>query len=132
MQIEIDFEAWKTLTALRESESDSYNNVVRRLLNLGPVAAVLEDANASLEGRYIGGRFLPSGTLLRAKYKSLLHKARIVGDEWQDELGDTFRSASAAAREITGNSVNGLTFWEAKRPNDLEWRKLGEIPKDVK
>jgi hypothetical protein len=34
MQIEIDFEVFKALTALRQSEADSYNAVLRRLLNL--------------------------------------------------------------------------------------------------
>ena len=34
MQIEIDFEVFKALTALRKSELDSYNGVVRRLLKL--------------------------------------------------------------------------------------------------
>ena len=34
MQIEIDFEVFKALTALRQSEADFYNAVVRRLLNL--------------------------------------------------------------------------------------------------
>lgn len=34
MQIEIDFEVFKALTALRVSEADSYNAVVRRLLKL--------------------------------------------------------------------------------------------------
>lgn len=34
MQIDIDFEVFKALTALRESEADSYNAVLRRLLGL--------------------------------------------------------------------------------------------------
>lgn len=34
MQIEIDFEVFKALTALRKSEADSYNGVIRELLNL--------------------------------------------------------------------------------------------------
>ncbi|MGN6288592.1 MAG: hypothetical protein ACTHNA_04930 [Sphingopyxis terrae] len=34
MQIDIDFEVFKALTALRQSESDSYNGVIRRLLGL--------------------------------------------------------------------------------------------------
>jgi hypothetical protein len=34
MQVEIDFEVFKVLTSLRESESDSYNAVIRRLLGL--------------------------------------------------------------------------------------------------
>lgn len=34
MQIEIDFEVFKALTALRQDEVDSYNEVLRRLLKL--------------------------------------------------------------------------------------------------
>jgi hypothetical protein len=34
MHVEIDFEVFKALTALRVSESDSYNAVIRRLLGL--------------------------------------------------------------------------------------------------
>lgn len=34
MQIDIDFEVFKALTALRVSEADSYNAVIRRLLKL--------------------------------------------------------------------------------------------------
>lgn len=34
MQIDIDFEVFKALTALRLSESDSYNAVIRRLVGL--------------------------------------------------------------------------------------------------
>lgn len=37
MQIEIDFDVFKALTAMRQSEADSYNAVLRRLLSL-PVA----------------------------------------------------------------------------------------------
>lgn len=38
MQIDIDFEVFKALTALRQSESDSYNGVIRRLLGLSSSA----------------------------------------------------------------------------------------------
>jgi hypothetical protein len=34
VQIDIDFEVFKTLTSLRVSESDSYNAVIRRLLDM--------------------------------------------------------------------------------------------------
>lgn len=40
MQIEIDFDVFKELTARRRSEADSYNSVIRRLLNL-PAANAL-------------------------------------------------------------------------------------------
>lgn len=38
MQVEIDFEVFKALTALRENESDSYNAVIRRLLGFPSVS----------------------------------------------------------------------------------------------
>lgn len=41
MQIEVEFEVFKALTSLRESESDSYNAVIRRLLNLSKAPAGL-------------------------------------------------------------------------------------------
>lgn len=52
MQIDIDFEVFKALTALRESESDSYNAVIRRLLGLSAFANAHESPalNALLGG----------------------------------------------------------------------------------
>jgi hypothetical protein len=44
MQIDIDFEVFKKLTALRQSESDSYNAVIRRLLGLPSAANESESA----------------------------------------------------------------------------------------
>lgn len=45
MQIDIDFDVFKALTALRYSESDSYNAVIRRLLAL-PTEAGEHDPSA--------------------------------------------------------------------------------------
>lgn len=45
MHVDIDFEVFKALTSLRESESDSYNAVIRRLLGLpnqNALSALLE------------------------------------------------------------------------------------------
>jgi predicted CopG family antitoxin len=138
-QIDIDFEVFKALTAMRKSETHTYNEVVRDLLGLkktlgrrisesfSPFSETFGPAGET--GRAISGRFLPHGTLLRARYKSILHTAEICNGEWVNENGDVFRSASAAARVITGNNVNGLNFWEAKRPSDSDWRKLSALPK---
>ena len=51
MHIEIDFDVFKTLTSLRESETDSYNSVLRRLLSLPTQATfnALFDASELLE-----------------------------------------------------------------------------------
>jgi hypothetical protein len=45
MDIEIDFDVFKALTALRKSESDSYNAVIRRLLELPDPPALNALAN---------------------------------------------------------------------------------------
>lgn len=47
MQIDIDFDVFKALTALRESEDDSYNAVVRRLLNLSPESLKTEEVGTA-------------------------------------------------------------------------------------
>jgi predicted CopG family antitoxin len=138
-QIDIDFEVFKALTALRKSETHTYNEVVRDLLGLKKTFnRQISDIGSTMsqtfgpegaQGRAVAGRFLPHGTLLRAKYKSLFYNAKILNGEWVDENGDIFPSASGAATAITGNNVNGLSFWETKRPSDSEWRKLSALPK---
>lgn len=47
MQIDIDFEVFKALTALRQSEADSYNAVVRRLLRLPSATGEAESVGVS-------------------------------------------------------------------------------------
>jgi hypothetical protein len=138
-QIDIDFEVFKALTAMRATEAHTYNEVLRDLLGLNrtfnrkvtEIGAALSEASGptGAAGKVIGGRFLPHGTMLRSTYKSNLHKAMVINGEWVDEHGDVFQSASAAAKAITRNNVNGLTFWEVKRPSDSEWRKLSALPK---
>ncbi|MDJ0978729.1 MAG: DUF4357 domain-containing protein [Erythrobacter sp.] len=43
MQIEIDFDVFKALTALRKTEEDTYNSVIRRLLKLEPIKGEARD-----------------------------------------------------------------------------------------
>ena len=123
MQIEIDFDVFKALTGQRQSENHSYNDVLRGLLGLP------EAADHTLRGRDVGGRFLPNGTELRSRHKGNIHIAEIISERLVYE-GRTFPSASSAARAVTGTNVNGLTFWEVKRPGDVDWRKLSALPRD--
>lgn len=125
MQIDIDFEVFKALTARRESEAHSYNEVLREILNLNPKSKGPERPH----GRHLGGRFLPNGTELRAKYKDNYYYAEIAGERLLLE-GETYASASAAARAVTGNNVNGLNFWDVKRPGDVDWKRLMTLPKE--
>ncbi|WP_337829360.1 DUF2924 domain-containing protein [Pseudonocardia sp. TMWB2A] len=138
-QIEIDFEVFKALTNLRQSENHTYNEVLRDLLGLEKsllrgFADVVSKASgrSGALGFVASGRFLPHGTLLRARYKGYIHQASVNDGAWVNDDGTEYKSASAAARAITQTNVNGLTFWEVKRPSDTEWRKLDAMPKSTK
>lgn len=143
MQIEIDFDVFKELTARRKHENHTYNAVLRELLGLpssasevhpdSPSAQIARVARAlasigtsppSGMGFQARDLFLPEGTAIRATYKGKLHLARIYRGQWLHPDGSTFDSPSAAATAVTGTNVNGLRFWEALRPNDTEYRKL--------
>ena len=140
-EILIDFEVFKALTAMRLNERHSYNDVIRDFLNLDSLTDPMDAADILLEGdsisestRAVGflaargfstrGIFLPNGTILRATYKQVLHTAKIDAGRWLSENGKTQTSPSAAAKEITSTNVNGLRFWHAKRPTDLDWYRL--------
>lgn len=131
MHIDIEFDVYKSLTALRRSEDHTYNDVLRELLEL-PVGASNDPQPPGIgaaAGRLLGGRYMPNGTELRATYKGRVYNAAIRGGELVDETDTMHASASAAARSITGNTVNGLTFWVAKRPGDIIYQKLVSLPK---
>lgn len=140
MQIDIDFSVYKALTALRKSESDSYNSVLRRLLEIPmpPQASRAElevldidieqfRIDRSLPGAWYGNVHFPSGTKLRATYKGRNYLAEIRNNKWVGEDGKERRSPSDAAGAISGTNVNGWRFWYALRPNDAEWRRLDEL-----
>lgn len=136
--IEIDFEVFKGLTALRESESMTPNDVIRSLLNLPPVhqpslgEAIRNVAMTvnTLRGSgtpwtYKGVRF-PEGTEFRAGYQGQTHRGIVTGGQLQVN-GEIAASPSDAARIVTGNSVNGWTFWECRFPGQTQWRMLKSL-----
>jgi hypothetical protein len=146
-QIEIDFEVFKALTARRRSETHTYNQVIRELLDIDSGVSVHEEpqliknmkALAALPdliarsgpttGFALRGLVLPNGTLLRATHKGSAYHAQIVDGEWVNDDGQSYTSPSSAASAITGNNVNGWRFWQAKRPSDTDWRNLDMLPK---
>ena len=138
-QIDVDFDVFKALTALRESEHHTYNEVLRDLLGLERTfGRKLGDSMSGItrgfgstggSGFVSRGLYLPEGTMLRAKYKGLPFTASITNGRWRDADGTEHNSPSAAAQAITGTNVNGLRFWEAKRPSDVHWRKLDALPR---
>jgi hypothetical protein len=123
--IEIDFDVFKALTLRRASEDVSYNDVLREVLGLRRRKdASSQTSNSPGEGDWApkGVRF-PAGTEFRANYKGKVHLGRVEGGALVVD-GKRFDSPSAAAVSITGNPVNGWTFWECRLPGKNSWQML--------
>ncbi|GAN81867.1 hypothetical protein [Acidocella aminolytica] len=128
--IDIDFDVWKALTALRMSPTDTYNDVLRGVLNLPPIEkrpVTIEPAAGM--GWVSKGVTFPDGTEFRATYKGQHVTARVARGRLRGAGDKVATSLSQAARMVTQTSVDGWTFWEVKRPNDLQWQQAGTLRK---
>lgn len=128
--IEIDFEVYKTLTSKRETESMSYNDVIRGLLELAevkskvPLPYSLSDT-INKDWVYKGVCF-PAGTELRASYKGQLHYAIVENGHFVVN-GESVTSPSVAAKIITNTNVNGWMFWECRFPGESIWKLIKNL-----
>ena len=146
MQVEIDFEVFKALTARLENESDTYNEAIRRLLSLPathaslmpgeadapglPVVSALPGTNALATfsgGVWFSDVFFPNGTMFRATYKGKTYRARVQNSQWIDEFGISRTSPSDAASAISRTNVNGWRFWFVRRPGDEDWQRMDAL-----
>ena len=120
--IEVDFEVFKELTARRETEEVTHNDVIRKLLKLtiGQTHRSGTVSSASRSAWIVKGVTFPADTEFRANYKGKTHLARVEGAALQFE-GMPFYSPSSAAVYITKSPVNGWRFWECKFPNTQTW-----------
>ena len=121
--IEIDFDVYKHLTALRRSEADSFNEVLRRELKISTHRA----NEAAQVGAVFKGVTLPEGTELRATYKGKTYTAKIQGGLWIDSSGGKRNSPTHAAVAITGKNWNGWNFWECRFPGQAGWKVLSTL-----
>ena len=124
--IEVDFDVYKALTALRPTEDVTENDALRKLLGLtsrkgpsAPVAAQTQDANDWIAK---GVRF-PAGTEFRANYKGQTWLGRVERAALVVN-GQRFDTPSAAAVAITKSPTNGWTFWECRLPGQASWQIL--------
>jgi len=127
--IEIDFDVYKALTLRRENEEVSYNDVLRELLELGPVPAPKEPPAASSRNGHpwvSKGVAFPHGTEFRSTYKGEEYRGRIENGALVVN-GKRFNSPSAAAVSITGNPVNGWIFWECRMPGKSTWTTISSL-----
>ena len=135
----VSVDVFKALTAKLE-EGRNHDDVIRELLELDSLAEpeppnpfehferistnLARGIGGAVGGFHSRGLWLPNGTELRARYKQRVYEARIADGQWIDADGNEHNSPSAAANSITSTTVNGLRFWEAKRPTDKGWRRL--------
>ena len=139
-RLDVSLAVFKELTA-RLEEGVTHDDLLRELLGMESLIEPEPEATerrrpnddsmwpvlhaySGKGGFYSRGLWLPNGTDLRARYKQREYRARIVDNAWLDERGKRQNSPSGAASAITGNNVNGLRFWEARRPGDTGWRRL--------
>jgi hypothetical protein len=123
--IDVDFDVYKELTMRRQSENDTYNDVIRRLLKLGQ--APISKLTTLSKGANFKGVMFPDGTQFRVTYKGRTYTAEIKNGVWVGADGETRASPSEAAVKITGNNVNGWRFWQCKRPSDLHWQVMDRL-----
>jgi hypothetical protein len=126
--IDVDFDVYKALTVMRPNEATTYNDVLRKLLDLDKSNGVpATQAGAVSGGCEYKGVLLPNGTELRVTYKGRTYHAHIRDDSWIGEDGVRRNSPSDAACAITKGNVNGWRFWRVRRPGDGEFRVLEDL-----
>jgi hypothetical protein len=127
MQIEIDFDVFKALTAMRESEDTTYNDVLRRILELPQTGSALSSENHSTGRSFIAdGVEFPHGTEFRMRHKGRWFTAK-VSDGCLVQNGKGHGSVSKPACEITGTSVNGWKYWECRFPGHTDWQSIDTL-----
>lgn len=135
--IEIDFEVFKKLTNIRESEEDTYNNVILRLINFyekgnwDSKETQFKNANAGEISEHIYSNndwviknvSFPDGTEFRGEHEGSWHFAKVINGALYHD-GERYESPSAAASKIRGYSENGWRFWQCKLPNQTKWKPI--------
>lgn len=132
--IEVDFDVHRLIEMERRGFDESENTALRRLLKLGPAAESQRAEVKPLRGWTKGGLTLPHGTELRMEYNGLLHLGRIVDGFWEVEghrESSPSGAAGAVARTKDGGTVNinGKSYWQVRRPGDVDWTPYAALKK---
>ena len=133
-KIEIDFDIHKLIETERRSFEEAPYIALRRLLNLPPPKTATNDTEPTIgEGRPFieGGVTVPHGSLARMQYQrgKQVYEGRFLNGNLVVN-GQSFCSLSAAATALAitkkggKTSLNGWLYWQAKFPNETDWRSL--------
>lgn len=130
--IEIDPELYRLIETNRLTAAEAPNDVLRRLLQMGP-AAETADGDSGSAGAWSGsGVTLPDGTQLRMLHNQQTNYGEIrAGAWWVDNTRyDTpSGAASAVARNKQGEitKLDGWRYWHVKKPGERTWTPLAEL-----
>jgi hypothetical protein len=142
MHVDIDFDVYKALTALRENESDSYNAVIRRLLGLqnenalgalverekpkgviGGVNALAQSSSTAARKGLFGRSGNKNALLPEAPYEGVL--AQYLGGVWFGNIhfpeGTKFRATykgQTYLAEVKGGQWIGADGIARNSPSD--------------
>jgi hypothetical protein len=142
--IEIDFDIHRLIELERKGFDEPENAALRRLLKLPRLDAPSTDkkaVNGSDEADTAAGIgvawswkgvVLPHGTQLRMDYRGQMVRGHVDQGKWViDGKSYTSPSDAAGSSVVTKSgerpSLNGWVYWEVKRPNDGNWRKLQSL-----
>ncbi len=129
--IQIDFDLHKLIEAERRGFGETPNEVLRRLLKLGPPSPSHASLKPIVRGRAWSdeGVVLAHGTKVRMSYNGRTHEGEIVDGKWVVE-GKSFSSPSGAASgtAITKRGkktrLDGWKYWEVKLVGEDSWKPL--------
>jgi hypothetical protein len=76
------------------------------------------------------GVTFPVGTKFRADYNGDTFYGQVQSGQLVID-GKEYKSPSAAAGAVTGNSVNGWIFWECQFPDKLSWQSIDSLRKKI-
>lgn len=119
-QIDIDFEVFKALTNRRETETVTYNDVIRDLLELprpSKPARRLKGAKPWI----ISDTSFPAGTEFMADYKGKIYSGMVKDGRLEFSDRHKFSTPSSAAVHVTKTNVNGWRFWRCKLPGQSQY-----------
>ena len=126
--IEIDFEVFKEITARRNTEDVTENDVLRELFGLIQETPNMKHSMSEGKSWVVKGVEFPSGTKFHANYKGKIFEA-IVENGNLILNSKKYQSPSSAAVSITKNPVNGWTFWECQFPGKNNWILIKSLRK---
>lgn len=135
--IEIDFEIYKLIENERQGFEEPPYVALRRLLDM-PEPQQLENSQSQPleEGRpwRLGRVEVPHGSLARMEYDrgkqvyegQFLNGKLVVNGQEYPTLSSAARALAKTKNGQTPN-LNGWNYWQAKFPDETEWRSLDEM-----